>query len=132
MSGHSQNSHRGLFVKSAIKVGATGIFSVNYSTGTAVVTFDSTAVANFVGDISISGSGKDMSQDSTGVLDLPAGLALSGSEEDLTQNSTGALLIPNTLSMVYGDGSTAITLEPNSTGIAIGVDGGTAVQITTL
>ena len=132
MSGHSQNSHRGFFTKSVIKVGAVGIFSVNYSEGTAAVTFDSTSVANFAGDLSISGSGQDLSQDSTGVLDLPAGLALSGEGKDLAQNSTGALLIPDTLSMLSAVGSTAIVLAPNSTGMTIGVDGGTGVQITVL
>ena len=115
---HPQNSHRGLFSKSVIKMGSTGLFSVNYSTGTAVLTFDSTAVANFAGDLSISGSGKDMSQDSTGVLDLPSSLALSGVGADMSQNSTGALLIPNDLSMLAG--STAIVLAANSTGMTIG------------
>lgn len=128
---HPQNSHRGLFSKSAIQVGSAGIFSVNYSTGTAAVTFDSTAVANFVGDLSMSGSGKDLAQDSTGVLDLPAGLALSGKGKDLTQNSTGALLIPQNLSMLSAVGATAIIVAANSTGVTIAVGTGAAAQIST-
>jgi hypothetical protein len=131
MAGHPQSSHRGFFSKSKIAVGSSGIFAANYSEETAILTFDSTAVANFAGDLSISGSGQDMSQDSTGILDLPAGLALSGEGKDLTQNSTGALLIPDSLSMLSAVGGTAILVAANSTGVTIKVGGAGAAQIST-
>lgn len=117
MAKHPQNSHRGMFSKSAIAVGSTGIFSPVYSDGTAVMTFESTGGLNLVGTLSLGGSGEDIAQDSTGI-DLPGTFTLSGSAgKDISQDSTGALLIPTTLSLLAG--STAVVLAANSTGLTI-------------
>jgi len=54
MAKHPQNSNRGIFSKSAIMVGSTGIFATNYSENTAAFTFDSTGVPTVaVGTIKI-------------------------------------------------------------------------------
>jgi len=119
MAKHPQNSVRGLLFKGALGFGSTGIFALAYSEGTAVISVDTTGVMDLAGDLSISGSGKNMSQDSTGVLDLPSSLALSGEGEDISQNST-SLFIPGSLSMLSAVGGTAILLAANSTGLTIG------------
>ena len=118
MAKHAQNSHRGLFSKSAIVVGSTGIFSNIYSDGTAIMTFESTGNLNLVAAISLSGSGKDITQDSTGQLDIPAGiLPSSKSTAEITGDSTGAVLASGGLTIYSG--STGVVLAANSTGLTI-------------
>jgi len=70
MAKHPQNSVRGLLYKGAIGFGSTGIFALNYSEGTAVLT-----------------------SNSTGVLSTPAGINPSGQAISLTANST-AIVVP--------------------------------------
>lgn len=118
MAKHPQNSHRGMFSKSAIAVGSTGIFSPIYSDGTAIMTFESTGNLNLVAGVSLSGSGKDITQDSTGVLDIPAGiLPSSKSTAAITGDSTGVVLAAGALTILSG--STGVILAANSTGFTI-------------
>ena len=105
MAKHPQNSHRGLFSKSSIMLGSVGIFAVNYSEGTAALTFNSTGGADLVGTLSLGGFGKDMSQ-----------------------NSTGSLVLPTSGDLNFG---TTVFLSANSTGLAIAVGTGSAAQIST-
>jgi len=129
MAKHPQNSVRGLLFKGALGFGSTGIFALAYSEGTAVIAVDTTGVMDLAGDLSIGGSGKDMSQDSTGVLDLPSSISLSGSGKDISQTST-SIFIPGSLSLLSAEGGTAVLLAGNSTGLTIAVGTGAAAQIT--
>lgn len=111
MAGHPQSSHRGLFYKGAIGFGSTGIFALAYSEGTAILSVDTTGVTDLAGNLSISGSGKDLSQNSTGVLATPAGITPSGGTIAMTANST-AIVVP----VLYIG---AMALAANTTGITI-------------
>ena len=127
---HPQNSGRGLLGKKAIGFDSTGLFALHYSHGTAVMVSDSTGVIDFVGNISIGGSGEDIAHDSTG-MDLPGTLTLGGQAgKDISQNST-SFFIPGSFSFLSAVGSTAVLLAANSTGFTIAVGTGTAAQIAT-
>ena len=122
MGHRPQGTPRGLLHKVSIAVGSEGgLYAVNYSTGTAVLTVDSTAVVDFAGSISISGSGEDIAQDSTGV-DLPGTLTLGGKAGQDISQTAASLLIPGSLSMLSAVGGTAVVLSANSTGLLIGTD----------
>ena len=122
MGNRPQGTPRGLLHKQTIAVGSDGgLYAHNYSTGTAVMTVESTGTVNFAGSISISGSEEDIAQDSTGV-DLPGTLTLSGKAGyDITQTAA-SLLIPGSLSMLSAVGATAIVISANSTGLLIVTD----------
>ena len=93
---HQQGSNRGLLGGSqAISLSEGSIFASNYSANTAAIQINSTAVVDLAGDLSISGSGQDLSHDST------------------------SLHIPGSISGLSA-GATAIVLAPNSTGWTIG------------
>ena len=68
MAGHPQNSVRGLFYKGAIGFGSTGIFALNYSTGTAVMTSDSTGIVSTVAGIKPSGQAIALTANSTAIV----------------------------------------------------------------
>ena len=108
---HPQNSVRGLFRKGAIGVGSTGIFALNYSEGTAIMTSDSTGVLSLVGGIKPTGQANaKITGNSTGAL-VAGSIFPSGGAIGITGNST-AIVVP----VLYVG---AMALAANSTGLTI-------------
>ena len=108
---HPQNSVRGLFRKGAIGFGSTGLFALNYSEGTAVMTSDSTGVVSLVGGIQPTGQANaKLTGNSTGLI-AAASIFPSAGAIGITANSTG-IVVP----ILYIG---AMALAANSTGVTI-------------
>ena len=119
MSKHPQGSTRGLLYKGAIGFGSTGIFALNYSEGTAVLTSDSTGIVSFAGGVQPSGQANaKLTGNSTGVV-AAASIFPSGGSLGITADSTAVTIADGILIGAH-------YLTANSTGLLIG-----AGQITT-
>ena len=108
---HPQNSVRGLLYKGALGFGSTGVFALNYSEGTAVLTSDSTGILSLVGGIQPSGQANaKLTGNTTGVI-AAGSVFPSGGAVGVTANST-AIVVP----VLYVG---AMALAANSTGLTI-------------
>ena len=62
---HPQGTNRGLLAKGALMCGSAGLFSVNYSEGTAILTANSTGEVNMPGKLTL---GSNVVIGSTGII----------------------------------------------------------------
>ena len=108
---HPQSSPRGLFAKGAILMGSTGLFSSNFSEGTAIIASNSTGIVNFGVGLSPSGDANaQITGNSTGAI-VAGSVFPSGGAIGATANSTG-IVVP----VLYIG---AMALAANSTGVTI-------------